>query len=298
MKRSREDELIGDADAEPQAKSSRMAVSLRRLPAQMLGAGEGGKNFVQTINAEGSVPPQIRRVQTTSLRALGFSSQTAAPSAGPGVFSLSGDPLPIELPVRQARTGTPARAVMRLMSGLADVAAVFHLGEELFDSSSLPNLFRMWDTYCVMSAISDPHLCRVIELPSGVPGRAGEIIGFLLGSIIQKRTVRVGYVDWVGVKAGYRRQGLGTALYQQFIQSVHERGVNVLVADTQANNNIAVAFLNKMGLRDAVPHLYLSFNLQHYVPEPVSHIARDGSISMRFTCRAQALCYTMIFSKC
>ena len=46
-----------------------------------------------------------------------------------------------------------------------DLADVFHLGEKIFTAREVPNLYRTWDEYEVISLFqSDPEFCLVAEV--------------------------------------------------------------------------------------------------------------------------------------
>ncbi|MBU0988003.1 MAG: N-acetyltransferase, partial [Proteobacteria bacterium] len=61
-----------------------------------------------------------------------------------------------------------------------DIAPVFHLGEKLFTARKVPNLYRTWDEYEVVSLYqTDPEYCLVAEIDD-------TIVGFALGTTITK----------------------------------------------------------------------------------------------------------------
>ncbi len=52
-----------------------------------------------------------------------------------------------------------------------DVAAVFHLGEKLYQAEKTPNLYRTWDEYEVIDFYqSDPEFCLVAESENTLVG--------------------------------------------------------------------------------------------------------------------------------
>ena len=60
------------------------------------------------------------------------------------------------------------------------MAAVFHLGEELFTSQEFPILYRTWDAYEVTEFFNmDPEYCLVAEGSEG-------LLGFILGTTFEK----------------------------------------------------------------------------------------------------------------
>ena len=78
---------------------------------------------------------------------------------------------------------------------LSDCATCYHLGEKLFEFS--PCLSRTFDKYVVIGCYSsDSEYCFVAK-------HDDRIIGFLLGSIIEKRS-NYGYLNWVAVEPYYQ----------------------------------------------------------------------------------------------
>ncbi len=91
-------------------------------------------------------------------------------------------------------------------------------------------------------------LARVVE--SG-----GCMLGFLL-AFISPRTSRTGYVHLIGVHPDYRRQGLGTVLYQSFEESCLDGGCTHLRAVSSPENHQATAFhlANGWDVKEATDH--------------------------------------------
>ena len=85
-----------------------------------------------------------------------------------------------------------------------DIAKVFHLGEKLFTAQKVPNLYRTWDEYEVVSLFqTDPEFCLVAEADD-------MIVGFALGLTINKSgsAWKYGHLHWLGVEREYQRQGI------------------------------------------------------------------------------------------
>lgn len=86
-----------------------------------------------------------------------------------------------------------------------DVARVYNLGEQIFTADRWPTLHRTWDEFEVLSLyLSDTDTCLVAEFE-------GQIVGFALGTLIEKRRSAwtYGYLLWLGVdqdQAGPRRR--------------------------------------------------------------------------------------------
>ena len=138
-----------------------------------------------------------------------------------------------------------------------DIAKVFHLGEKLFTARKVPNLYRTWDEYEVVSLFqSDPEFCLVAYADD-------MIIGFALGSTISKTgsAWKYGHLYWLGVEPEYQRQGVAKKLFKSFMDLMLENGVRMLQVDTEADNLAALYFFRKMGFGNPQQHIYLSLNI-------------------------------------
>ncbi len=140
-----------------------------------------------------------------------------------------------------------------------DVPSVYHLGEELFTSEELPILYRTWDPYEVTDYFtSDPDYCFVADV-------AGRVAGFILASIIEKEGTawkKYGYVGWMGVDEAFQRTALGSRLYRRLEQRLREDGVRMVIADTQGDNDNAIAFFKAIGFSVRSEHLWLAKTLR------------------------------------
>jgi ribosomal protein S18 acetylase RimI-like enzyme len=138
-----------------------------------------------------------------------------------------------------------------------DLAAVFHLGEKLFTLKEYPTLYRTWDEYEVIDYYTgNPEYCLVAE--SG-----GEFAGFLLGSIIDKRNSyrKYGYLVWFGVDEKFQGTGVSTMLYERYREIMIEEDVRMLMVDTSADNERALAFFTARGFSSPKDHVYLTLKL-------------------------------------
>jgi ribosomal protein S18 acetylase RimI-like enzyme len=138
-----------------------------------------------------------------------------------------------------------------------DLAAVFHLGEKLFTARHVPNLYRTWDEYEVLTLFqSDPEFCLVAEADE-------EIVGFALGTTIEKShsAWKYGHLVWLGVKPELQRHGVAVKLFNQFRDLMLEDGVRMLLVDTEADNLPALHFFRRMGFGSPEEHIYLTLNL-------------------------------------
>lgn len=140
-----------------------------------------------------------------------------------------------------------------------DIASVYHLGEKLFTSEELPILYRTWDPYEVTDYFSaDSDFCLVAEA-------GGQIVGFILGSTIEKEGTawkKYGYVGWMGVDEAFQRSALGSRLYRGLEQRLKEEKVRMVIADTQGDNKNAIAFFKAIGFSVRSEHLWLAKTLR------------------------------------
>ena len=74
----------------------------------------------------------------------------------------------------------------------------------------------------------------------------GRMVGFLLG-FVPERAPRVGYIHLVGIDPGYRRRGVGRALYEEFARVVRDLGGVRLKAITTLGNQGSVEFHRALG---------------------------------------------------
>lgn len=148
-------------------------------------------------------------------------------------------------------------AVVYRRMEIDDLAAVFHLGEELFTARRVPNLYRTWDESEVVSLFqSDPEFCLVAE-------HEGRIAAFALGTTITKSRSawKYGHLIWLGVDPQSQREGVAEKLFLMFRDLMVEDGVRILLVDSEADNLPALHFFRKMGFGNPQEHIYLTLNL-------------------------------------
>jgi ribosomal protein S18 acetylase RimI-like enzyme len=139
-----------------------------------------------------------------------------------------------------------------------DLAPVFHLGEKLFTSERHANLYRTWDEYEVTVLFQqDPELCLVAD-------DDGKLAGFLMGTTVEKaRTAwNYGHILWLGVAKTYQRKGAGKKLYERFKKHMEDKGIRMLIVDTQADNESAITFFRRQGFSQETEHVYMALNLE------------------------------------
>ena len=138
-----------------------------------------------------------------------------------------------------------------------DISSVYHLGEQLFTSEEFPILYRTWDPYEVTDYFtSDPDYCLVAETEPD-----GKIVGFILGTTIEKEGTackKYGYLSWIGVDEAFQRTNLGIRLYRKLEQRLRRNGVRMIIADTDADNEAAIAFFEAMGFSLSSQHVWLA----------------------------------------
>ena len=93
-----------------------------------------------------------------------------------------------------------------------DIATIFHLGEQLFTAREVPNLYRTWDEYELISLFqSDAEFCLVAEVDD-------KLVGFASGTTITKSRSawKYGYLVWLGVDPDYHGMGIAEKLFHHF----------------------------------------------------------------------------------
>jgi ribosomal protein S18 acetylase RimI-like enzyme len=141
---------------------------------------------------------------------------------------------------------------------LDDLPAVFHLGERLFTSSEVPNLYHSWDEHEVVARFQEDRDLSLVAL------HGDQVVGFLLGTTVSKprSSWRYGYLEWLGVDPSHQRNGVARRLFERWRTRLLEgEGVNMLLVDTEADNEMALRFFRRMGFTNPEPHVYMSLNL-------------------------------------
>lgn len=143
---------------------------------------------------------------------------------------------------------------------LADVAPTFELGQQIFTADRWPTLYRTWDEYEVVSLYANERKnCLVAD-------RVGEIVGFALGSILEKRGEpwTYGYLLWLGVHPLIKRRGLGRRLIEALTLRFIDAGARMMLADTEDDNLAALTLFRSVGFGQERPHVYVTRNLTHH----------------------------------
>ena len=139
-----------------------------------------------------------------------------------------------------------------------DLAAIFHLGEKVFTSQEVSNLYRTWDEYEVTALFnSEPEHLVVAEAE-------GRVVGFAMGTTIEKARSawNYGHLLWLGIDPDFARQGIGGRLFERFREIMESGGVRMLLVDTQADNHAAIDFFRRRGFENPTDHVYMTLNLR------------------------------------
>lgn len=157
---------------------------------------------------------------------------------------------------------------------LEDLHRVYALGEKVFTADKWPNLYRTWDEYEIVDRFAaDGETCLVAELD-------GEVVGFSLGTVIEKRhsAWNYGYLLWLGVDPDVGPLGVGSKLFSRMQELFIEGGARMMLVDTATENERALQFFRKQGFGNETGHVYLSKNLTHEI-ETVARRKRRRSLS-------------------
>jgi len=145
-----------------------------------------------------------------------------------------------------------------------DLAPVFHLGERLFTAREVPNLYRTWDEYEVISLFqTDAEHCLVAETEEE------DLVGFALGTTVTKThsAWKYGYLVWLGIDPRHHGCGVATRLFNRFRDDMLDGGIRMLLVDSEADNLPALHFFRKMGFNHPQEHIYLSLNLDPHIKQ-------------------------------
>ncbi|MDR3671299.1 MAG: GNAT family N-acetyltransferase [Holophaga sp.] len=142
---------------------------------------------------------------------------------------------------------------------LVDLPAIFALGERLFPADKWPALYRTWDQYeLAVHFASDSETCLVAEQDE-------KVVGFALGTLLEKQgsAWTYGYLLWLGVDEDMARNGIAARLFERMTDLFIKLGARMIMVDTDAENEPALAFFRSQGFGQETPHVFLSRNLTH-----------------------------------
>jgi ribosomal protein S18 acetylase RimI-like enzyme len=86
------------------------------------------------------------------------------------------------------------------------------------------------------------HFCNT----SFIAESDGMIIGFLIGFLSQSHPEEA-YIHFVGIHPDFRKQGVGSALYREFFQTVQQLGRSQVKCVTAPVNHSSIAYHLRMG---------------------------------------------------
>ena len=178
-------------------------------------------------------------------------------------------------PARSRSNPSSGSVTIREMS-LTDLPVVYALGERLFPADKWPALYRTWDEYeLAVHFASDSETCLVAELDD-------QVVGFALGTILEKRgsAWTYGYLLWLGVDPGVARRGVAGRLTERITELFIKLGARMVMVDTDADNEAALAFFRAQGFGQETPHVFLSRNLSHD-PDYIRHRKRPRTSATR-----------------
>lgn len=139
-----------------------------------------------------------------------------------------------------------------------DLSAIFHLGERVFTSQEVSNLYRTWDEYEVT------HLFNTETEHVLVAEEGDTVVGFAMGTMIDKARSAwsYGHLLWLGVDPDCARKGIAGQLFDRFREIMESEGIRMLMVDTQADNEPAIRFFKGKGFENPTEHVYLTLNLK------------------------------------
>jgi len=140
---------------------------------------------------------------------------------------------------------------------LEDIPAVYALGEAVFTADKWPSLYRTWDEYEPVGLFtSDGEFCFVAD-------DEGQVVGFALGSLIDKRKSAwsYGYLTWLAVDPTRKRGGIASQLMDAITEAYLKAGARMMIVDTDAENEPAIHFFRRHGFGNVDRHVYMSKNL-------------------------------------
>ena len=136
-----------------------------------------------------------------------------------------------------------------------DLSPVYYLGTSLFTAEKWPVLYRTWDEYEILERfMSDSEFSLVAE-------KGDELVGFAIGTIIEKHSWSYGYLLWLGVREDVQNEGVGKKLYEKMEMLFRKAGARIMMVDTAYDHKKAIAFFKKRGFENVEKHVYLTKGL-------------------------------------
>ena len=110
-----------------------------------------------------------------------------------------------------------------------------------------------------------PHFAAFDAVGALLWGVGVTLLGFALGRVTEKprSAWRYGMLLWLGVERKFKRSGIATRLLRQLTGRFIENDVRLMLVDTAAKNQAALAFFRRSGFGQEIRHVYLSQNLEN-----------------------------------
>lgn len=162
----------------------------------------------------------------------------------------------------------PRRVTVEVREMLVeDIPAVVELGNTLFTAEKAPTLYRCWEEAEVLriyTAYKETCLVAV---------RSGKVIGFALGSLLDKpgSSWKYGWLDWLGIAPACKRHRIAGRLVKQLQERFVKQEVRIMLVDTYEGNRAALGFFRKVGFGQEIKHVYMSLNLDSH-PKAIERI--------------------------
>lgn len=155
-----------------------------------------------------------------------------------------------ELPLKKFKEDEDLVKIRQMT--LEDVYPVYVIGEEAF-TEVRPNLYRFWDEWQVLDNFNaDTELTMVAEMDN-------KVVGFCLGSTLERKETKFGYLIWLAVRSNVQGHRIGHKLYYAYQKKLAELyGIHDIIIDTQANNLRAIEFFESLGFTLTEKFYYLS----------------------------------------
>ena len=86
-----------------------------------------------------------------------------------------------------------------------------------------------------------------------------EVVGFALGSTLERIEKKFGYLIWLGVNPNIKGKGVGTLLYKEYERLIQEQypEIRTIIIDTQESNTTAIKFFSRFGFEITDTFIYL-----------------------------------------
>jgi len=236
-------------------------------------------------------PSKSGRAKQKHRRTRSLTNRATLPLGPPSldssvVFGLELEESESEAPPQKRRavhSKAPSTDVNIRPMTMKDIAAVYHLGNQIFTAAELPNMYRTWDDFAVVENFGgSPEFCFIAEAKN-----THEVVGFLLGESMTKTSDGTrGYIQWVAVAPPFRRLHIASRLLQAFVEAARKENISLLLADTPADNVPAIKMFEKAGLNSTTDHVYLTRQMPKTT---LVHVSQDGEFNFHYTAKKKKI---------